>query len=61
MLRPARKLAAQRKGNIRHVIVCQLQQSEYDLRSIPVIALHRGIDRTKQAVVDMYKALRQTR
>lgn len=43
MLRATRKLAAQRKGNIRHVIVYQLQQSEYDLRSIAVIAFHRCI------------------
>ena len=43
VLRSTRKLAAQGKGNIRHVIVCQSQQSEYDLRSIPVIAFHRCI------------------
>jgi len=36
VLRPTCKLAAQGKGNIRHVIVCQSQQSEYHIRSIPV-------------------------
>ena len=43
VLRPARQLAAQGKGNLRHVIVRQAQQSEYDICGIPVIAFHRRI------------------
>ena len=61
MLRPTCKLAAQGKGNIRHVIVCQSQQSEYHIRSIPVEAffpaqkycLH-GSTRVNQVAHDLF-------